>query len=192
MSNPKYLEIETKYRADSLSLTDFVEFCASRNPERVVNASGFDYFYESSKDPGAFCRHRIGLDSNQLTFKRKLADNNNYIRTEHNLDLRGANREQVAALCQEFGYSHNFSLYKNCFVYAYENYTLVFYIVYDEDLHELGRFIEIEMKEDYPWESEEQAWSQLLVFEKLLKPLGISPQARVKRSLFELYKKETK
>jgi adenylate cyclase class IV len=185
----RYMEIETKYRADTISLSSFLKFCESRSPLRVVNAAGYDHFYESLKVPGSFCRHRIGLDTNQLTFKRKTSDSNNFIRTEHNLDLSGAVREQVAALCKEFGYEHNFSLYKNCFVYGYENYTLVYYIVYDEDLHELGRFVEIEMKEDYPWESEQQAWDQLLVFEKLCKPLGISPQSRVKRSLFELYRK---
>lgn len=185
----KPTEIEFKYRADDISLKDFIAFCEARGPLRAVNPCGYDYFYDNAKDQDAFCRHRVGLDINQLTFKRKTTDANNFIRTEHNMDLVKATREQVRSLVSEFGYAHNFSLYKNCFVYSYDNYTLVYYVCYDEDMKELGRFIEIEMKEDFQWKSEQEAWDCLLVFEKLCKPLGISPQHRIKRSLFELYRK---
>jgi adenylate cyclase class IV len=185
----KPVEIEFKYRADNISLTAFTEFCKSRRPIQVIHAAGYDHFYQHAQEGDSFCRHRIGPDMNQLTFKRKTTDSNNFVRTEHNLDLDSVTQEQVAALCAEFGYKPNFSLYKSCFVYNYDCYTLVYYICYDVDMKELGRFVEIEMKEDHPWESETQAWDQLLVFEKLCKPLGVSPQSRVKRSLFELYKK---
>lgn len=185
----KPTEIEFKYRADDIDLTAFIAFCQEREPVKIVNAAGYDHFYQNIKDLDVFCRHRIGPDMNQLTFKRKTTDSNNFIRTEHNIDLLSASREQIASLASEFGYIHNFSLYKNCFIYCYDLYTLVYYIVYDEAMKESGRFVEIEMKEDYPWSSEQEAWEQLLVFEKLCKPLGLSAQSRIKRSLFELYRK---
>lgn len=182
-------EIEFKYNADSISLVRFHEFCAEREPVKYLHASGFDYFYERVKEPGSFCRHRVGPDSNQLTFKRKLDDKNNYIRTEHNLDLGPAvTVPQVAALCSEFGYDPNFSLFKNCFIYCYDYYTLVYYICSDLDMKELGRFVEIEMREDHDWRNEQEAMDALLAMERFCKPLGITPQARVKRSLFEMFR----
>lgn len=188
----QFKEVEFKYRADEISLTQFTDFCKGRAPDRFVMASGWDYFYDSETLEG-FCRHRVGPDMNQLTFKRKLTAANNYVRTEHNLDLApGMSVAAVSALCQEFGYKHNVTLYKNCFIYGYDWYTLVYYLVYDREMKELGRFLEIEMREDYTWNTEQDAWDALVVMEKLCKPLGISPQSRVKRSLFEMFKEESK
>lgn len=185
----KFVEVETKYRADNIPLKDFKVFCQDKTPNKHIFASGYDDFYQNNKDKDAFCRHRRGTDLNQLTFKRKTADGNNFVRVEHNLDLNGVSADQIRALCGEFGYEPNMTIFKTCYVYTYEWYTLVYYIVYDDDMKELGRFIEIEMKEDYAWQTEQAAWDELLVLEKLCKPLGISAQSRVKRSLFELYRK---
>ena len=188
-----FKEIEFKYRADDISLTDFAAFCNKQSPASSLVASGYDYFYEKSDCSGSFCRLRVGPDSNQLTFKRKTQDNNNFVRTEHNIDLtRETTREQIDALLSEFGYKYNTSLFKNCFIYRYNNYTSVYYIVYDAGMKELGRFVELEMSETYGWSSEEEAYGQLVLIEKLCKSVGISPQCRVKRSLFELYKKDLK
>lgn len=189
----KFKEIEFKYKAENISLSQFSEFCKKRVPVKTLIASGYDHFYERADESGSFCRLRVGPDSNQLTFKRKTVDGNNFVRTEHNIDLAAAtSQEQIDALLAEFGYNYNTSLFKNCFVYQYDWYTFVFYVVYDTDMKELGRFVEIEMSEDYAWASEEEAYSQLLVLEKLCKPIGVLPQSRIKRSLFELYKKGPK
>ena len=190
----KHLEIEFKYRADNVGLEAFVTFCKGFNGLKAhVSASGFDHFYDNVKDPGAFGRLRVGPDLNQLTFKRKTEDANNFIRTEHNLDLAAHTcREQIEAFLGEFGYSYNMSLFKSCFVYKYDRHIFVYYICYDTDMKETGRFIEVEMSEDFPWASESDAYEELAVLEKLMKPLGISPQNRVKKSLFELYRKEAK
>jgi hypothetical protein len=64
---------------------------------------------------------------------------------------------------------------------------MVYYVVYDQDLVEQGRFIEIEMDEKFEWPSDEQAWNELIQHENKLSKLGILPQARVKRSLFEMF-----
>ncbi len=187
----KFKEIEFKYRADNITLSAFTVFCLARSPGalKIVEASGFDHFYGNTKDPEAFCRHRIGSDFNQLTFKRKTTGGNNFVRTEHNIDLMPKmSRDQIEAVCGEFGYKYNVSVFKTCFVYFYEWIVLSYYVCYDKDLKELGRFMEIEANEDHPWASEQEAWDAVVVMEKLCKSLGLTPQMRVKRSLFELYK----
>lgn len=191
MNALKRLEVEFKYRADEISLSDFTDLCDKRNPINFILASGYDYFYSDTKNADSFARHRVGQDYNQLTFKRKKAENNNYIRTEHNVFLgNGADREQIEALCAEFGYKFNTVIFKNAFIYEYDTYILVYYIVYDKGLKEIGRFIEIEMREEYPWNSEKEAWDGLTLIEQDLKPLGVVPQSRVKKSLFEQFKKD--
>lgn len=183
------IEVEFKYRADNVTLQAFEEFCNNRKPDKIVEAAGFDHFYANTKDPDAFCRHRIGPEFNQLTFKRKTTDANNYVRTEHNLDLKvDTPKEKVTALCKEFGYTYNTSVFKTCFVYFYDWYVLSYYVCYDKDLKELGRFLEIEANEDHAWSTEQEAWDAVVVMEKICKPLGITPQMRIKRSLFELYR----
>jgi len=183
------LEIEFKYSADQIPMAQFTEFCLDKLPNEFINASGYDHFYSLESDPSAFCRHRQGPDMNQLTFKRKKSPTDNYIRTEHNIDLKdNVHKDQIEALCKEFGYDPSFSLFKNCFIYKYDTYILVYYICYDISMKELGRFIEIEMSETYPWRSVDDAWKQLIVFEKLCKPLGLNSKLRVKDSLFEMFK----
>jgi adenylate cyclase class IV len=189
----KSLEIETKYNADAIDLTAFHAFCKDRGEHRYIFASGYDHFFQSKEDDDAFCRHRIGPDMNQLTFKRKLAASNNFIRTEHNLTLaETAGEDVVQSLCSEFGYAYNTSIFKNCFVYVYSEYTLVYYVCYDLNLKEIGRFVEIEMSEEREWASQDDAWKQLMVLEKLCKPLGLTSQGRIRRSLYEMFKKGTK
>lgn len=189
----KPIEVEFKYRAEDIQLDKFEAFAKERAPAKVLTASGYDYFYANEKDPGSFARLRSGADMHQLTFKRKTNDANNFVRTEHNIDLaRKMTRDQVSALLLEFGYKPDLTIFKNCFVYSYDYYTLVYYVCYDTQMKELGRFIEIEMAEEYPWSNETEAWDSLTALERLCKPLGITPQARVKRSLFELFRPVTK
>lgn len=186
----KYKEIEYKYNAENIAFQDFEKFCNSQKPLRFLFASGHDHFYANAKEAGAFCRHRKGPDCNQLTFKRKTVAHNSFIRTEHNLSLdNSVDRGQIAALCSEFGYEFNRSIFKTCFVYFYEWYVLSYYTCFDENMKEIGRFVELELKEDYAWTNEAEAWNNLGVLEKLCKPMGINPKARIKKSLFELFRK---
>lgn len=187
----KYLEIETKYNAENISLSEFKKFCEARNPLAHLVASGFDYFYSKKEEPTSFCRHRVGSDKNEFTYKEKTSDANNTVRKEINIQLdKSETVETAAALADSFGYEFNTSIFKTCFIYCYLDHTLVYYICYDTDMKESGRFCEIEAKEDYPWNSEQEAWSSILALERLFKPLGVSAQNRVKRSLFEIFKKE--
>lgn len=189
----KYREIEFKYRVDTLSIASFNAFCQDRKPEKFIEASGFDHFYDKAKEPDAFCRHRIGPDYNQLTFKRKTENKNNYIRVEHNINLeREISKKQISAFLKEFGYSYNTSVFKTCFVYFFEWYILSYYVCYNTEMKEIGRFMEIEADENYNWATEQDAWNAVQAMEKICKPLGLTSQMRIKRSLFELYKQENK
>ena len=187
----KFKEIELKYRSNSVDLRTFKDFCLARLPVSETNASGYDHFYAKKGDKSTFARHRVGADINQLTFKRKIADNN-FIRDEHNLDLAKVSEDQMAAFMSEFGYKFNVSIFKSCFIFAFDKYLFVYYVVYDTRMKELGRFIEAEMAEDYPWKSEAEAWTALLALEKDFATLGLTKKNRAKLSLFEMFKKGTK
>ena len=187
----KFREVEAKYSAENITLTAFQAFCNGREPKvlKVVEAAGFDYFYAHPSNPDAFYRHRVGPDFNQLTFKRKTIQGNSNIRIERNTNLSPTTtKEEVAALVGEHGYTFNTAIFKTCFVYFFDWYVLSYYVCYDKDLKELGRYMEIEANEEHDWATEQDAWNAVVVMEKLCKPLGLTPQMRIKRSLFELYR----
>lgn len=183
----QFLEIETKYNAADMTLTSFTEFCKSRKPDKFVQASGWDHFYASEADKQQFGRHRVGADFNQLTVKTKTAPKNNFIRQEDNLDFKEAiSEERVKSFFAKFGYGHIKSIFKNCFIYKYPLYTLVYYVIYTVDMEEIGRYMEIEMSEDHPWHSAPAAWDALVRLERECKPLGVSAQGRIRKSLYEI------
>lgn len=63
-------------------------------------------------------------------------------------------------------------------------------LVDDED-GKYAHYLEIEANEDIGM-TNDQSWETILKYEKLLLPLGISPQKRKKLSLFEMYVREVK
>lgn len=185
----RHLEIETKYKADDISLRDFKKFCASREPLSTMTVSGFDHFYSNKDEPDSFCRHRTGPDKNEFTYKQKTSDVNNTVRKEVNVQMDDRETTYTAAaLAESFGYTYDTTIFKTCFIYNFSDHTLVYYICYDTNMKELGRFFEIEAKEDFPWTSEQAAWDAILALERLFKPLGVSPQNRIKRSLYEMFR----
>lgn len=184
----KNLEIEFKYNAVT-SLQEFNSFCESRKPDKFLIISGFDHFYSNKVDKSSFYRHRVNTNENQLTFKKKLTAENNFIRKEHNIDLpMSVSEDQISALCEINGYEYDTSIFKNCFIYNYSYYTLVYYVCYNRDLVELGRFIEIEMNEDYDWINEEEAYGELVSLERFCKTIGLYPDKRLTSSLFEMFR----
>lgn len=189
----KFKEVEYKYWADVISLQDFKAFCEARDPLESNEVSGYDHFYENTRTASAddFFRHRVGPDTNQLTYKRIPKDGTVVAREEHNIDLDPkTTRDQVTGFCKEMGYRYNMPLFKTIFYYVYDSYVASYYICYDDDMRECGRFIELEAKEDYPWKSVEEAQGQLKVLEKLYKGLGLSAPLRVSRSLYDMYRKK--
>lgn len=188
MSNPRFKEIEFKY-ATELPFLEFQTFAESLAPVRYVEASGYDYYF-TPENAERFIRYRAG-DRQELTTKEKTHNDNNYVRTEHNLLLaHGQPLSKIAAFVGSLGFPRlNFKIFKSCFIYYYEKFDLVYYFVLDENMKELNRFIEIEMLEDYNWDSVEQAKSALVRLEKRCSVLGIGPQLRDAKSLFERYRK---
>lgn len=190
----EFIEVETKYNAKKIKLSDFkaindYSLGLFYGHPRFRQVASYDhYFHKNGKHP---MRHREGPDP-QLTVKARTSKFNNFVRREANVDLL-PNTDQksvIAALADILGLKDKFSIFKDSQIYFYNGFNTVFYTVYTDDTrsHLLGYYVEIEMDEKYPWDSEEQAWGLLKEIEKKLKPLGISPQKRIKKSLFDLYR----
>lgn len=187
----EFLEIESKYRADNIERLKFKEIAEALKPNDFVYVESTDVYYVKSETE--FLRYRMAPDYGkekraELAFKKKHSTNNNIVRTEVNLRVDHNKGETVAAFAEGLGYTRNFSIFKICDIYKFEEATLVYYTVKDDE-GKYASFIEVEVTEGYPT-SQEQAWEILRKFERILEPLGISPQNRLKKSLFEMYYKK--
>lgn len=183
----KFKEIETKYRANEISLKAFMQCCEDLKPTRKLNVGSFDHYY--LREDGLALRYREGNKS-ELTVKQKSKDANNFIRTEVNVGLQpDQSLETLTAYANLMGYTHNFTIYKTCVIFFWENYNVVYYVVYDDELKEKDRFIEIELSEHHDWGTEDAAWVTLQTIEKSLSTIGISPAKRIKKSLLEMFKR---
>lgn len=183
----RYREIETKYDASNIKMSDFLKIVESLPIRKKLMVSSYDEYF-TDKD-GNFVRYRYNNSRGQLTIKRKLAKHSNTERVEVNLPTDGDNARTVSAFLELLGYAPNFGIYKTCNIFWTGKVNLVYYVVYDMELKEQRRFIEIEADEDLDWNSEHEAWDEIVKYEKLLEPLGITPQHRLRKSLFEIFKK---
>lgn len=186
----KFKEIETKYSADGKSMQDFMDLVEPMKPNKVMLVSSYDDYFVNKKEN--FIRYRYTDNRGELTIKYKTTDKNNNERIEINLPTAGDNFLHVSEFCKYLGYDWNFGIYKTCKIYWVDNMVLVYYVVYNKEMKELRRFIEIEADEDHEWESEQQAWDKVVEYEKILAPLGITAQNRLKKSLFEIFFKADK
>jgi adenylate cyclase class IV len=184
----KFKEIETKYSADEITFDNFMKIINSLPITKSKMVSSFDDYFVNGD--GDFVRYRYTDETGELTIKRKTSKTNNNERVEINVPTSGNNLNTIQAFVGLLGYKHNFGIYKTCKIFWLDKVDLVYYVVYDKEFKELRRFIEIEALEDHPWESEQQAWDEVVKYEKILEPLGITPQHRMKRSLFEQFRRE--
>ena len=189
-------ELEFKYKADNIKLSDFINVMESLNYKNRIDVSSWDHYY-TLKDLSSFQRFRESLTP-ELTKKVKTNVNNNWERIEVDLPLdhKRVTKHIVEKYVSLDGYSHNFTIYKTCMVFNLEYCNYVYYITYDENLKELDRFIEVEINKDRVEELDSasvipytNATAYLAEAEKYLVTVGISPQNRMKKSLFELYVK---
>ena len=198
--NIKATELEFKYDVDSdnlkVSLLKFDEFARGLNPEKYVEVASWDSYYSGTdiKLPFEFMRFRQGAKP-ELTIKRKLDENNNNNRIEIDLPLsENASKDDLKELvelwCQQFGFSENFRLFKYCSIYFYEKVDLVYYIAYNEEMKETGRFIEVEARKDAQFNSPEEAWELVKNLEQKLSIFGITPQHRTRLSQWERNKRK--
>jgi hypothetical protein len=190
-------ELEYKYRADNVSLSDFKALMATLEIKSRKEAASWDIYYVQENDFESFQRFRLDKDSPELTKKVKTKDANNWKRVESDLPLdpKKITEESVAFHVGLDGYKENFRIYKYCDIYFENQVNYVYYVVYDLNMKETGRFIEVEVNKDRVRElnllNSTGAIQFLNYAEKLLEKLGISPQNRLKKSLFEIYRKET-
>jgi adenylate cyclase class IV len=183
-----FKEIELKYDAADINMSAFVDLVESSFSisKKMMVSSYDDYFTDSN---GNFIRYRHHDNRGELTIKRKINEKNNNERVEVNVPTTGDNLKTVTAFVDLLGYKHNFGIYKTCKIYWVDKVVLVYYVVYDKEMKELRRFIEIEADEEQTWDSEQQAWDEIARYEKLLESLGITSRNRLKKSLYEIFKK---
>ena len=190
---PYYIEdkeLEYKYKADNIKLTDFSKLLKSFKVKKEITVSSYDTYYTHDQKNDWFIRFRDSDEKPELTKKRKIKDSDNWERVEVDVPLSAEAKEDVITKFVNLdGYSKNFKIYKTCAIYWLEDVNFVYYVVYDEDLREKNRFIEIEINKDKANELGNKAFAVLKKYENLLEPLGITHVNRLKKSLFEMYRR---
>jgi len=183
------VELEYKYKADNVKLTDFLKLMEKLGYEKYLDISSWDIYYTDVNDSDSFMRLRLS-DTPELTRKKKTKESNNWNRVEVDLPLDASRLKvyTVDAFAELIGYKRAKKIYKSCFIYWQKAINYAYYIVYDEDMKEIGRFVEVEVNKD---NMPEEVTSMVLnEAEKKLTDLGLTPQNRMKRSLFELFVRE--
>lgn len=186
-----FKELEFKYKADTVKLTEFVNLMNSKGFLVRKDVSSWDHYYTGVATKEQFIRYRES-DSPELTLKRKVKETNNWERVEVDLPLdpKRINKGTVDKWAQMEGYENNFTIYKSCFIFWFDIYNAVYYVVYDKEMNEKGRFIELEVNKDkVQGLGVETAFNKIKEMEKELATLGINPQNRLKKSLFEIFVK---
>jgi hypothetical protein len=184
-------ELEYKYNAAGIKLEDFEALMKKLpiNKRKVV--SSFDVYFTKDDNPDWFMRFRDSDIAPELTKKRKVKESDNWERVEVDLPLSPGKASE--ALIERFvsldGYEKNFKIYKTCLIYWLDDANYVYYIVYDEFMNELDRYIEVEVNKDKAHDLGGAAFGVLKKYEQVLSPLGIAHSKRLKRSLFEIYRK---
>ncbi len=188
----EFKELEFKYNANEVNLSDFIALVEQLKPSLRKDVSSWDFYY--TKEAGVteeFLRFRDASEP-ELTIKRKVKDANNWERIEVDLPLdhNRVTKSKVDNFAKLLTYSENFRIYKSCFIFWFDNLNIVYYIVYDANMKEKGRFLEIEVnKEKVAVLGLDKAFQELKELEQKLSALNITPQNRMKRSLFELFVK---
>ena len=201
MSLNEFTELEYKYKADNVGLKQFTDLMEKLGYEKHLTVSSWDYYYDKPNTDD-FIRFRASSIRPELTIKRKVNESNNWNRIEVDLPLDPSKiNENLKKTVEEFtkleGYSENFKIYKSCFIYWQELINYVYYIVYDEQMNTLARFIEIEFNKDKVNEVIKNTDKTTLISprdylaeaEKNLGVLGIGHQNRLKKSLFEMFRR---
>lgn len=149
-----------------------------------------------------FMRYRRpshGLDNNrqELTTKYKQdGAKNNVQREEKNIRVDNTEESTVKSFVKDIGYKLNFSIWKTCHIYNFDDATLVFYSVYDTtngQATKMDNFVEIEVSEEKVASmTEDQAWQIIQKYEKAMESLGLTAKNRLRKSLFEMYRRPVK
>lgn len=196
-------EFECKYRVEPHVLVEFKKIVSELpNLRSFLYVEGPDFYYSHPDyDDSSFGRYRrpsFGLDGGRaewtVKFKPKGAKNS-IKRLEVNWRVDQTSEEDVKRGAELMGFKHNFSIIKSCQIYKFEDATLVFYTVYDvtesSTSSKVDHFVEIEVAEKMITDgmAEDQAWGIVEKYEKSLAPIGINPQKRLRKQLWDMYKR---
>lgn len=188
----KYIELESKFKMELTDLLPFKELVQSMNPDNFLYIEGPDYYF-TKEDGDTFIRYRVPLGSKgdgQLTMKKKTNNNNNVIRIELNVDVINMNLHKATKFAEMLDFKLNFQINKQCHIYMFSDAIVCFYTVTSPGNKEPLHALEIEVKEEKVDELGEEASMEILrSYEKKFEALGISAQRRLKKSLFEMYRK---
>jgi hypothetical protein len=192
--NNEFKEIEFKYFSDDIKLSDFKKLMEKLKEkykfQRYLQAASWDIYYIKKDSPDEFQRFRNDSKKPELTKKVKIKTTNNWERIESDLPLdpKRVTEEKVAFHVGLDNYTENFRIFKACFIYWFLDVNYVWYSVYDQDMKQIGRFLELELNKERLSEIEDCS-GVLKEHESNLLELGIGPQNRTKLSLFERYRK---
>lgn len=189
----QFIEFETKYRIDADKLYEFKSIIGNL-PDLLefVYVEGPDVYW--TKGESEFLRYRKAAHESEngkawLTMKaQQKGATNNIIRKEVNWRVDATSFETIREGAELLGFTYNFRIYKICHIYRFKDATLVFYTVKEED--SISHFVEIEVDEaTIGTYTEDEAWGIIKKYEIILSPLGIKPQNRLRKSLFQMYVK---
>lgn len=189
--NIEVTELEFKYDGSDIKLSKFVDFANSLKPEKRIEGSGWDCYYSGDGQNFEFIRLRQSPNFAELTIKIKSTEKNNNNRFELDLPLLPSKTtnwliEKFVAL---FGFKENFRVYKYFDIYWFEKVDIVYYTIYNKDMVEVGRRVEVEARKDYPFKSAEEALIEVKQMEQMMSEIGITPQKRMKKSMWEQFRK---
>lgn len=142
--------------------------------------------------------HGLDGDRKELTTKYKQSGSKNNIqREEKNIRVDKVDEETIMKFVSDLGYKLNFSIWKSCHIYNFDDATIVFYSVYDTTnggkASKIDTFVEIEVDEEsISTKTEKEAWEIIEKYETLLAPVGLSAKSRLRKSLFEMYRRDVK
>ncbi len=184
----EFLELEYKYKADDIKLQDFLNLMKTLPIVKQKEVSGWDTYYVNDSLKDEFIRYRAS-ETSELTIKRKTNQNNNWQRLEVDLPLREVNKTVVSKFAELLGYKENTSIFKNCFIFWLDYINFVFYIIYDINMEEKGRFIEVEINKERLGKEVVLVEDNLRRGQEILAKLGLNSQNRLKKSLYEIFVK---
>ena len=190
-----FLEFECKYNSTWEACLIFKQIAGS-HPDvyDFLHVEGDDVYYTKDDE---FLRYRMppGKKKNaraELTYKTKHGAKNNIARTEVNLRVDPNDYATVEKFVNVLGFKQNFRITKMCHIYYTKEANLVFYSIVDHSNKnkEPNHFVEIEVNEELSSTlTEEQNWDIIKKWESILAPAGVFAQKRLKKSLFEMYRK---
>lgn len=188
----KFSEIEYKMKADNIKLTDFQKLMKSLGKSEVITVSSWDQYYSNSENEYEFIRHRQSDTNPELTIKRKTNSNNNFNRIEIDVPIKPNCEENVQKFVEMLGYKFNFKIYKSCFIHKFKDVNYCYYLTYDENMQFLDAYLETEVNKECIDSIIKRGIDPTEVLNeaaKHLESIGLTSKNRMKKSLYEIYKK---